>query len=350
MSKKGIDVSYANGSVDWSKAKRDVDFAIVRSSFGSDSPNQIDNQYYHNAEGCIRNQVPFGIYHFAYFINETTAAQEADFALRMADKYRKDVKFIALDIEEDSVRYATQCGASPDWKKCAEVFLDRIRKAGYVPVIYTNQYWLTQVFGVDSMKKYKLWYAAPGAAAPKYEPDIWQYSWSGQVSGINGNVDMDLCYDDSLFRVGEEKTDKTDKTDDKNTQSDNKPYHVNSAVKVRYSVQVMAEDGVNLRQGPGTGFRILGAVPYGRKLSVTRQTSGGGYSWGLTEFDGQEGWIALNYTRKVQDKSIDELAQEVIRGQWGAGEERERLLHQAGYDYQAVQRRVNELLTGGTFK
>ncbi|HEN3196485.1 TPA: hypothetical protein U4689_000635 [Streptococcus agalactiae] len=43
-------------------------------------------------------------------------------------------------------------------------------------------------------------------------------------------------------------------------------------------------------------------------------------------------------------KTIDELAREVISGKWGNGEERKRRLTQAGYDYYAIQRRVNQLL------
>ena len=41
-------------------------------------------------------------------------------------------------------------------------------------------------------------------------------------------------------------------------------------------------------------------------------------------------------------KSIDEIANEVIRGEWGNGEERKKRLRDAGYDYDAVQKRVNE--------
>ena len=43
-------------------------------------------------------------------------------------------------------------------------------------------------------------------------------------------------------------------------------------------------------------------------------------------------------------KSIDTLAREVIRGDWGNGQDRKNRLERAGYDYNAVQRRVNELL------
>ena len=45
-----------------------------------------------------------------------------------------------------------------------------------------------------------------------------------------------------------------------------------------------------------------------------------------------------------QRKSIDEIAREVIRGKWGNNPERKRRLAQAGYDYNAVQKRVNQLM------
>lgn len=57
---------------------------------------------------------------------------------------------------------------------------------------------------------------------------------------------------------------------------------------------------------------------------------------------------AVNYILRqdtpAPTKSIDELAREVIRGDWDNGAERKRRLTEAGYDYAAVQARVNELL------
>ena len=47
---------------------------------------------------------------------------------------------------------------------------------------------------------------------------------------------------------------------------------------------------------------------------------------------------------KPAKKSIDEMAKEVIRGAWGNGAERKRRLTEAGYDYSAIQDKVNELL------
>ena len=50
----------------------------------------------------------------------------------------------------------------------------------------------------------------------------------------------------------------------------------------------------------------------------------------------------VNELLSEDKKSIDEIANEVIRGEWGNGEERKKRLRDAGYDYDAVQKRVNE--------
>ena len=263
---KGIDVSYANLSIDWSEVKKSgIEFAILRSTFGSESESQIDSQYYQNATGCVKNNIPFATYHFAYFVNEKTAKDEADFAIEKANEYKKYVKFIVLDVEEDSVRYAKNMGYKPDWTACSIAFMERIKSAGYTPVLYSNYNWLKNVFNYNKIKNYKLWYAAPDAIKPAYTCAIWQYSWKGKVNGINGDVDMNYLYDEMLIK---------------------------SSVKA------------------STGSKAS---------QVTSNTT-------------------------TTKKSVETLAKEVIAGKWGNGDERKKKLTAAGYDYSAVQEKVNSLL------
>lgn len=212
---RGIDVSYANNSINWGEAKKDIDFAILRSTFGSDLPSQTDSQFHQNAAGCKKYNIPFGIYHFAYFVDTATAQEQADFAIRMANEYKEYVKFIALDIEEDSERYATRVGKHPNWTECAIAFMERIKAAGYTPILYSNQSWLTGYLDYEKVKNYKLWYAAPDASAPRYNAVIWQYSWTGKVAGVNGNVDMNYLYDESLIKPTAQKQNTNNKISDK---------------------------------------------------------------------------------------------------------------------------------------
>lgn len=72
------------------------------------------------------------------------------------------------------------------------------------------------------------------------------------------------------------------------------------------------------------------------------------WQWGLDKIDGYDidGDICFfDYAKSAPEKkTVDELADEVIAGKWDNGAERERLLTAAGYDYNAVQKRVNEKL------
>lgn len=116
-------------------------------------------------------------------------------------------------------------------------------------------------------------------------------------------------------------------------------YDVNSSAKVNYFVKVTASDGLNIRQGASTKRNILGTVSENEVLKITNQTSGSGYTWGLIEYDGIKGWIALNYTEKID---IEKLAHDVIQGKYGNGDVRKQKL---GSLYDAVQAKVNQILS-----
>ena len=116
-------------------------------------------------------------------------------------------------------------------------------------------------------------------------------------------------------------------------------YQLNSSKVVDYAVKVTATDGLNIRQGAGVKFNKLGVVPYNAVVKVTRWTSGGAYKWGLVEYNGVKGWIALNFTKKT---SIEQLARDVIKGKYGNGAERKEIL---GTLYDEVQAKVNEILS-----
>ena len=167
----------------------------------------------------------------------------------------------------------------------------------------------------------------------------------GNVDGINENWAMTSTFkrktrylsDYSMYAFyrpfwkGESKTTTTAK------KTSVEIYQINSSNIVDYPVIVMAKDGLNIRQGAGTSYRILGAIPENIVLKVTRTTSGNGFKWGLVKYGYITGWIALNYTETT---TIDKLANDVIAGKFGNGETRKEKL---GVLYDDVQKRVNEI-------
>lgn len=94
---------------------------------------------------------------------------------------------------------------------------------------------------------------------------------------------------------------------------------------------------------------LKGCKEYKKAAKIIKD---GGYATSLTYVDKLcsiiEKWKLTQYDVKSgssSKKSIDTLAKEVIAGKWGNGEERKQKLTAAGYDYNAVQKRVNEMLS-----
>lgn len=78
---KGIDVSNANGRVDWDKLKGNIDFAILRCGYGSDMSSQDDKQWARNVAECNRLGIPWDVYLYSYAMTVKEAESEAAHAL-----------------------------------------------------------------------------------------------------------------------------------------------------------------------------------------------------------------------------------------------------------------------------
>ena len=74
MQKKGIDISHHQGDIDFDKLKGNIDFAMVRTSYGS---FYEDKKYKRNIKELERVKIPYGLYHFSYATNVESAKKEA---------------------------------------------------------------------------------------------------------------------------------------------------------------------------------------------------------------------------------------------------------------------------------
>lgn len=189
---KGIDVSEHQGVIDFNRVKKDgIEFVILRSSYGK---NTVDKYFNSNVQKAKSAGVKIhGIYHFSYALSVKDAIAEAEFCVKTLKNagLENDV-IVFFDLEYDSVNYAKRHGVTIDRAKCTQFtvnFCNRIRDLGYQPGVYCNLDYYNNMYNSGSLNAYKLWIASWGAE-PKMNYDYYQYSSTGKVGGINGNVDM----------------------------------------------------------------------------------------------------------------------------------------------------------------
>lgn len=193
----GVDVSYAQGSIDWDKAANEIDFAILQCGYGQNMTSQDDKQFRRNAAECERLGIPYGIYLYSYAGNTTRAAGEADHAIRCADGKQLSLP-IYYDLEESSLANAAAGNMI--------VFGGKVEGAGYHCGLYTGEYYYNR--NLPNVTRFTKWIARYNSNNGKQgtKPNvsnvvIWQYSSKGRVSGINGNVDVNVMYGDSLIKA-----------------------------------------------------------------------------------------------------------------------------------------------------
>ncbi len=187
---KGIDVSYANGKIDWEKTKSNIDFAILRCGYGSDYTSQDDAQWLNNITACEKYGIAYGVYLYSYATTVEKAKSEAAHVIRLLKGHNPDMP-VFLDLEESRISALSK----DKILEIAKVFCQEITSAGYLYGTYSNKHWFTNYLTDEWYDKYPKWLAQYNNKVTYTGTyDIWQYSSTGSVSGITGNVDMNYCY------------------------------------------------------------------------------------------------------------------------------------------------------------
>ena len=171
--------------------------------------NGPDTSFEHNYKGCKANAILIGGYKYSYALTPAQALEEAEDTLSVLAGRGLDFP-VFYDLEWNSQRKL----GSAAIEKIAETFLNRIKKAGYKVGVYCNMDWYQKVL-TEKLRKYDLWIARypaddNGTIQERLRPDIgvgWQHSSKGKVSGITGNVDMNVFYKNYT----EDKEKKVDK-------------------------------------------------------------------------------------------------------------------------------------------
>ena len=251
---KGIDISQHNGKIDFSKVKKEVDFVILRLGWiGNKNNHTLDTKFDEYYNDCKLLNIPIGIYVYNYCNCEETIKSGAEWTIKQL-KDRSINLPIYIDMEDGSIKDL----GKEKLTNMVIAYNTVIENAGYWAGVYANLDWFKNYLNKDQLvPRYTSWIAHYGVSPDKYKGqyDMLQYTSSGKVSGIKGNVDLNEMYRDLINEIK-----------------------------------------------------------------------------------------GSNTTTPTPKKTIDEIAGEVINGEWGTGTERKKKLTEAGYDYNEVQKKVNQIL------
>ncbi len=195
---KGIDVSVWQGVIDWKKVKESgVKFAIIRSSVG----DRVDTMFDYNITEASNAGINVGVYHYCYAMTVDEARAEARHFIETIKPY--EVNYPVMFDFEDNTQIKL---GKEQLTEIAEVFLSELKNAGYYPMIYSYKNWLENLLDMDKLSEYEVAVAEWDVPLTTYNGPygIWQYSCKGKISGIEGDVDLDICYKDyaKIIREG----------------------------------------------------------------------------------------------------------------------------------------------------
>ena len=293
-----LDISWWQGNISkssWKKIKdAGVKYVILRTSYTSLSKFSLneDSKFAQNIERAYNEGIKVGVYHFSQAITVKEAKKEADYTLNIIEPYKDKIKLpVVLDYETNgagrlNMPKLKKLWASGDSTKICSAFCDKVKEAGYKPMVYANYTMLNNYMDHKSLeKKYRIWlanYTTKGTATTyPGEYWMWQYSSSGKVNGLSGCIDMNYIFKNgqggSKVKLKKSATESGSTGNSTTTAATTKPTTVptTAATTAAGSYRAKTIEEANYRTGPGTNYKVKGAYKKGTIVTVVG-TSG---SW-----------------------------------------------------------------------
>lgn len=203
---QGVDVSEHNGEIDWQALSKEYDFAFIRvgyRSYGENGKIAEDKLARENLAAANKAGIPVGIYFYSQAINEKEAEKEAEFALKIARRYKIDLP-IMIDFEYpcdsngNHVGRLTEAALSPDENaRIINAFIHKVEDKGYCAGVYASSSVLFNRISTRKLSDSALIWVADYNKKVTYNVDytIWQYSKTGKCSAVSSKyVDLNYWY------------------------------------------------------------------------------------------------------------------------------------------------------------
>ena len=199
----GIDVSSHQGLIDWDRVAADgVEFAMIRVGYRGYTVGSLNQDSYweYNINGALNAGLDVGIYFYSQATSVEEAQEEALYTLERINGYS-----ITYPVVFDWERVSgpeSRTSTTPEEviTACAQAFCQVIGEAGYTAMLYGSPSKVGEDISLSLLSEYPFWLAHYTTGwrptSFNYHFDMWQYTSSGHVDGIDGRVDLDICLRD----------------------------------------------------------------------------------------------------------------------------------------------------------
>ena len=191
----GVDVSAYQGEIDWKRVKDSgIDFAIIRLGYrGYESGKLVEDAYAReNLEGAREAGLRVGAYFFSQALTIQETDEEIAFILELLDGFTLDMP-VVLDWEIPAASART---VGMDKQTLTDIqlhFCGQMRRKGFQPMIYFNWHQSEHQYDLHALEEYPFWLALyQDRMEYPWKVEMWQYTASGKVPGINGAVDLNV--------------------------------------------------------------------------------------------------------------------------------------------------------------
>ena len=192
----GIDVSSFNGDIDWNAVRNaGYTFVFIRIGYrGYESGTMVaDERFSEYYDGAVAAGLDVGVYFYSQALDEKEASEEARFVIKHLDGRELQLP-VVIDVEDPAdVNVRTAEMQSDEYTTVVKKFISDIEAEGYDTALYTNLYGETYMLNMYELDGVTIWFSGFNATPnTEYTFDFWQYTNTGIVDGISGDVDLDI--------------------------------------------------------------------------------------------------------------------------------------------------------------
>lgn len=187
----GIDVSKWQTDINWKKVKEQgIEFAMIRlgTQVGINKNSILDQYFKKNIEEAKKVGIKVGVYYFSYASSKEEAKMQANWVIKQLADYKLDLPVV---FDWECYNYFNSFKISLyDLNEIANTFLKVIEDNNYQPMFYGSKNYLEKIW---TNINYDIWLAHyTDKTSYQGEYKMWQFTSSGQVSGIPSLVDVNI--------------------------------------------------------------------------------------------------------------------------------------------------------------